>query len=241
MFRILMIFLIFLICFDTAYAQALSNICHPKIDPKFSQYIIGYGSLIQEESKNQTSYNTSENIPVRVYGYQRGWFMKGSGITYLGIKKDKHTFFNGVIFKLSTTTAIYNYDQREKNYCRVSVSPHYIDMLNHRSIPRGQFWVYIPEQTSFAMPTSVNPIKQSYADIFLSGCFEIQKKYHLKTFANQCVKTTKYWSPYWINNRIYTQSSCSSLMKIDKLLEKNLTKNLKNHLANLTYNNICYK
>ena len=43
-------------------------VCHPKIDPLLPQYIIGYGSLIDEQSKKQTDPTAQESFPALIKG-----------------------------------------------------------------------------------------------------------------------------------------------------------------------------
>jgi hypothetical protein len=38
--------------------------CHPKIDPQVPQYVIGYGSLMENSSKARTAPDTGANLPV---------------------------------------------------------------------------------------------------------------------------------------------------------------------------------
>ncbi len=45
--------------------------CHPQVDPSKSQYIVGYGSLMESPSKQMSEPNTGINLPVRVTGFQR--------------------------------------------------------------------------------------------------------------------------------------------------------------------------
>ncbi|MDX1794958.1 hypothetical protein SFC82_15035 [Legionella pneumophila] len=63
--------------------------CRPNINPTLPQFIIGYGSLMQEESKKEDSSMVGENFPIYVSGFQRGWIERGTPIgfstIYLGV------------------------------------------------------------------------------------------------------------------------------------------------------------
>jgi len=190
------------------YAQTditTTELCHPAVDTHLPQYIVGYGSLIQTQSKNKTYHGTSSNLPVMVYGYQRGWFTKGNSLgfstTFLGVIRDQKSKFNGVIFKLPANGLLY-YDKRERIYCREAVASSNIEMLNHQAIPNGQFWIYVTPPARLATPSATYPIVQSYVDTFLSGCFATQEQYHLQNFASDCVDTTRHWSSAWVNDRV---------------------------------------
>lgn len=202
--------------------------CHPTVNSNIPQYIVGYGSFMQNKSKNETYPNTGANIPVIIDGYRRGWFQKGIPIgfsaTFLGVFHDKASQFNGVIFKLAAA-GIAKYDKREMGYCREAVSPKHIKMLTHQVIPSGQFWIYVSQPEKIATASAKYPITQSYVDIFLSGCLEIQKNYHLKNFTQDCVRTTHDWSPLWVNDRIYPRRPHTyqpDAIEIDQILAEKM-------------------
>lgn len=53
--------LIFLLSFHQLSCAA---VCYPTIDSRLPQYIIGYGSLIDEQSKKRTDSTAQESFPV---------------------------------------------------------------------------------------------------------------------------------------------------------------------------------
>lgn len=187
---------------------AIAN-CHPIPNFSLPQYLIGYGSLIQAQSKNETYPNTGPNIPVQVTGYERGWFARGkpmgfnASATFLGIIPKSGTKFNGIIFNVPNTKMLMAFDQREMVYCRVAVAANQIKPLSSQKLPKGQYWIYLSQTDSIAKPNNQFPILQSYVDIFLSGCLEIQQQYQLPNYAKQCVLSTAGWAPFWVNDRIF--------------------------------------
>lgn len=221
--------IIFFILSFSQMALAKENCpCHPLVNPNQSQYLIAYGSLIETASKNSTDPRSGINKPVWVDHYQRGWFSKGLSdgfsTTYLGVIKNKHARFNGTIFNLPANS-FKNYDAREKYYCRVLVTPHDIHLLTGKKLPLGQFWIYELKPDLLAPPSARYPIVESYVDIFLAGCFEIEEKYHLKNFAAACVNTTSDWSLNWVNDRIYPRRPSlyqPRALMIDKLLQQQI-------------------
>lgn len=203
--------------------------CHPSIDSQSRQFIIAYGSLMESNSKKATDNRSGENKPVWVEHYQRGWFSKGLSdgfsTTYLGVIKSKHAHFNGTIFNLPAANSFKNYDAREKYYCRVLVTPRDIHLLTGKKLPRGQFWIYELKPELLAPPSATYPIVESYVDIFLAGCLEIEEKYHLRNFAAACVNTTSDWSLHWVNDRIYPRRPSlyqPRAATIDKLLQQQI-------------------
>src|SRR5262245_59447259 len=76
--------------------------CHPAPAADLPQYIVGYGSLMQDESRKRTSPQAGPAHPVEVAGYRRGWFARGDSVgfstTYLGVAADATSNVNAVIY-----------------------------------------------------------------------------------------------------------------------------------------------
>ena len=180
---------------------------------------------MQTKSKEETDRSSGKNKPIRVDHYQRGWFAKGASVgfstTYLAVRKNPRTYFNGTIFRLASADAIKKYDKREKYYCRVAVPSAYIHILNYQPLPKGEFWIYEIKPEFIAKASERYPMVESYVDIFLAGCLEIQEKFHLKDFAAECIDCTTDWSTHWVNDRIYPRRPFvfePNASKIDQLL-----------------------
>lgn len=222
------IFIVILL-FNRAVFAENDCACHPLVNSHRPQYIIAYGSLIETASKNATDRQSGENKPVWIAHYQRGWFSKGLSdgfsTTYLGVIKSKTAHFNGTIFNLRSPKSIKHYDAREKYYCRVLVAPSNIHLLTGKKLPQGQFWIYELKPELLAPPSARYPLVESYIDIFLAGCLEIEEKYHLKNFAAACINTTSDWSVHWVNDRIYPRRPWTyqpRALKIDALLQQQI-------------------
>lgn len=206
-----------------------SGNCNAAPDPGKVQYIIGYGSLMQDESRKRTTPNANIAYPVKVNGYQRGWFTKGSGVgfstTFLGVVQSKESALNAVIY-LIDVTEITTTDKREFSYCRLAVEPENYSLLKQDiPLPPGQAWIYVNKPETIATANRSYPIVQSYVDIFLSGCLELEQRFELKDFAKQCLVTTSNWSIQWMNDRIYPRRPFIYQPKagrIDQLLKEHL-------------------
>lgn len=224
-YYIFSIFLIIKPFYHANASQVQDRDCHPKINPKLPQYIVGYGSLMLEKSKLSTDKNVGANIPVTITGFKRGWFVASKqpnlAIIYLGAVKDKMSSLNAVLFKLNDPKSLSAYDLREVGYCRVAIKDENIKSITSQKIAQGQYWVYIISNKDRHSPSKRYPIVQSYTDIFLSGCFEIEAKHHLNHFAKDCVLTTSNWSAEWVNDRINPRlihDEQLATTKIDNLL-----------------------
>lgn len=94
--------------------------CHPKINPRLPQYIVGYGSLIDEQSKKITDPQADDNIPVLIKGFKRSWCARGNlpGFNTTFLSLNENEIFNGVIYRVRNPQEIELYDTRETVYCR---------------------------------------------------------------------------------------------------------------------------
>jgi len=225
-------------------------VCNPHPNIKAAQYIVGYGSLMETASKDRTYPGTGDNIPVEINGFSREWNLKGDGAgpdsTYLGVVQLENSTFNGVIFQMpaseNAVDSITSYDKREHFYCRQKVDWKDITILSQKkdnetnTTPKnpteGDYWIYINKKQFTERPTKQYPIAQSYVDVFLSGCLELEEKYNLTDFANKCVDSTKGWSAeHWVNDRIFPRRPFvyqKKAGKIDKVLESRLPKEFNN-------------
>ena len=189
-------------------SDGIGSECNVPPDSSRSQYIIGYGSLMQDESRKRTSPQAGPAYPVEIKGYRRGWFARAEAVgfstTYLGILPDRESYLNAVIYQVDSTELIAT-DKREISYCRTSVAIADIKPLEKEfsPAPDAQTWIYVSRPQSVAAPNSRYPIAQSYVDIFVSGCLEQEQRFGLAEFSQQCLATTADWSEHWVNDRIY--------------------------------------
>ncbi|WP_454780953.1 gamma-glutamylcyclotransferase family protein [Legionella sp. WA2022007384] len=183
--------------------------CHPKINPNLPQYIVGYGSLIDETSKKRTDPYAEESFPVLIKGYKRIWAghgnLPGVNTTFLSAIKNKSSSFIGVSYQLDNPSKIRSYDKRESIYCREQINPDNLVFLSQssNSSTQKQVWIYTITSTENQLPSKNFPIVQSYVDIFLRGCIQIEEKFKITNFAKKCIETTEGWPVYWINDRIF--------------------------------------
>ncbi|MDX2345474.1 MAG: gamma-glutamylcyclotransferase family protein [Legionella sp.] len=198
--------LVFLLFSKPFFTLAFAVNCHPQINPLLPQYIVGYGSLIDEQSKKRTDASAEDNIPALIKGYQRSWSAHGNlpgvNATYLSVFEDSSAMFNGVIYRLSNPKQIQQYDKREVIYCRKELSADRLKLSTTAVPDQKQVWIYISTQEPQA-PSADYPIVQSYLDVFIRGCIQIEEKFSLKHFAKDCINSTEQWSEYWINDRIF--------------------------------------
>lgn len=195
-----------------------------------TQFIFGYGSLINSASRNSSASKPIMAIPVRVsaaFGYIRTWNDRSpSGFTALGLRRprtgENAMTINGVLYPVEGSDMA-AFDAREKGYARVEVPREDIEALSWQGLPhQGKIWVYIPEMNGreagvgLPFPDAKNPLLESYIDVVLEGGLEYGQDY-----ARELIETTKDWSPYWLNDRRLARRPWvfdSDYEAVDKLL-----------------------
>lgn len=209
--------------------NTVSDECHPPVNLRKNQYIIGYGSLMNEKSKHHSSATSGDNIPVYVTGFQRGWYRQttfpGFNTIFLDVKKQPDVKMAAVAYRLAKPHNITKFDSRESYYCRVKVDPSQVKVLNKKAKVKGEIWIYDSPENVLSAPDAAHPIVQSYVDLFLTGCLELEKKYKLEGFAANCIQSTTNWSGYWLNDRIYPRRPfmySEHALTIDSLLKQYL-------------------
>ena len=182
--------------------------CRAAADAGRPQFVIGYGSLMQDDSRRRTAPNAGPAHPVEVSGYRRAWIARGDPVglstTFLGVTRDPRSHLNAVAYQVDADE-LRATDQREASYCRMAVSVQAIASLEKVpfDMEAGQAWIYSSQPAAIATPSVDYPIVQSYVDIFVSGCLEQEQRFGLEGFARECIDTTHDWSPHWVNDRLY--------------------------------------
>ncbi len=208
---------------------AAADDCHPLPTPGLPQYLIGYGSLMQEASRLRTAPSAKEAWPVRVQGFRRAWIAQGAPVglstTFLGVVSHPNSTMNAVLFPLASDAEIGNMDAREDGYCRVAVADKQVVMLNGQLPAIGEMWIYANRPRRVATPSARFPIVQSYVDIFVGACLALERQYQLAGFAEECISSTHGWSKHWVNDRIYPRRPFiyqPDATAIDTLLQRRL-------------------
>jgi len=197
--------LIFFLSFKSILLYA-REMCHPDVNHHQAQFVIGYGSLMQEKSKREELADVGDNYPIYLQGFKRGWFLHGSDLgfntTYLAVLRHANARINAVYFKLKKSDDIQAYDEREDGYCRTLVPLAHIKFLDSAETNSdSQFWIYTIKESEKQLASERFPIAQSYVDIFLTGCLELAEKYHKPDFADDCIYLTDNWSVHWTNKK----------------------------------------
>lgn len=200
-------FFVLLLCPVSVWAN---QACYPDVDLDRPQFTIGYGSLMEDKSRTRTAPNTGPAVPAIVSGFKRSFNASGSSVgfstTYLGVIDQAGAEIAAAVYQVFEPGDITATDKRESSYCRFGVSAEQIELLDGAEAPEdGQYWIYVNRPDYRAPPSERLPLVQSYIDIFLTGCQQLNQ--YASTFngdfAVACINTTEGWSEHWVNDRLY--------------------------------------
>ena len=173
-------------------------------------FLFGYGSLINTDSRNATAPKPVHAIPVRIsasFGFVRAWVDRSTTeFTALGLRRpvpgESAMTVNGVLYPVEGADMSL-FDRREAGYARVVVPLDAIEAVSWQQVPaRGKVWVYVPIGRDgkigedLPVASAKYPLLQSYIDVVLDGALE-----YSFDFARELVETTQDWSSYWLNDR----------------------------------------
>ena len=240
-----------------SFSDAPAASCCTSSSPQQQQYqfVFGYGSLINADSRAKTAQSLAkrDGLPVVISSLQRVWSGRMRGSTAMGVRFKQGAECTGVLVEV-TKEELAGLDKRESNYVRLQVHLDKVDKVPF--LPETDFyetqqskglfnakeaqgdtvkvWVYIPEKPKPA--ESSHPIPQSYLDIILSGCLDISEE-----FARSCIDTTAGWSNEqevcFVDDRehpIYIRAdrelSAENAEVIDQLLGEHIPKAFQNRV-----------
>ncbi len=205
-----------------------SKNCRPGINSKKTNYVVGYGSLMNKDSRKITVQSAEYAAPVLVKNFERIWASHGnkSKATFLLGIPNKGYVMNAIYYK-STSKEIASTDLREESYCRIKIQRKDLIPLGIKSLPEGEYWMYAKDFKDAEFPTSKFPILQTYADVFMAGCLQTQADFSLTEFGNLCFKTTYNWDlANWLYDRDnpqydrYSKNTEKYSPQIDRIIKR---------------------
>ena len=214
---------VFLFCFSPQ-TQASTKDCNLNPSKNSKNYIIGYGSLMERESRIITNPQAHRVEPVLVKGFQRAWGQNGGNYktTFLTLIEKKDAKLNAIFYSVNIENLLKT-DQRERSYCRIKVDEKNLDFYGRKVNSKdANFWIYAATPDRLKKPSTTYPIAQSYVDIFINGCLQTEEEFKLQGFAKDCVQLTSDWSEQWVNDRLHARRpfAIKNAVKIDQLLSQ---------------------
>ena len=214
---------VFLFCFSPQ-TQASTKDCNLNPSKNSKNYIIGYGSLMERESRMITNPQAHRVEPGLVKGFQRAWGQNGGNYktTFLTLIEKKDAKLNAIFYSVNIENLLKT-DQRERSYCRIKVDEKNLDFYGRKVNSKdANFWIYAATPDRLKKPSTTHPIAQSYVDIFINGCLQTEEEFKLQGFAKDCVQLTSDWSEQWVNDRLHARRpfAIKNAVKIDQLLSQ---------------------
>eukprot|EP00993_Chasmostoma_nieuportense_P001944 NODE_2781_length_1093_cov_8.755694_g2651_i0.p1 GENE.NODE_2781_length_1093_cov_8.755694_g2651_i0~~NODE_2781_length_1093_cov_8.755694_g2651_i0.p1 ORF type:complete len:332 (+),score=58.07 NODE_2781_length_1093_cov_8.755694_g2651_i0:39-1034(+) len=161
-------------------------------------YVFGYGSIINNESRISTSEGPVALARMGAgLGWARSWnFRSPTGFTALGLMPVTVGLpINGVVFCPADFDA---FKDREQGYYSHKVDATQLEVLGHtdhlKGLDTATIWVFVPLAPQ--EPSKDYPICQSYVDVCLNGCLD----WGGEPFAVEFLQTTLGWSPFFLND-----------------------------------------
>ncbi|MEM7446345.1 MAG: gamma-glutamylcyclotransferase family protein [Pseudomonadota bacterium] len=201
--------------------------CHPSANPDVPQFILGYGSLLESQSRTRTWPSAGDPIPANIAGFQRAFNTTGASAgystTFLGVSEQDDAELYAALFAVNDLADFAAGDAREYPYCRVAVDASQITTLDDSSLPAdAEIWMYAVKPEHIGTPTAEYPLIQSYIDLFLNGCIQLQELVVDQDldFLAACINSTDGWSRFWVNDRIHPRrpSLTPNALHIDRTL-----------------------
>jgi hypothetical protein len=136
---------------------------------------------------------------------------------------------NGVVYAV-TDEELERTNKREAGYTPTDITDS-VEILGGSYKPNGKVWLYVnkfkdDQERENSMPSPAFPLVQSYVDICLTGCLQIQQGFPgFADFAKEFLESTYGWSEYWENDRQYPRRAPFAVplaQDIDKLLQQYL-------------------
>lgn len=208
-----------------------------------ADYVFGYGSLLERESRTRTNPEAIGAWPARVEDFERGWFHQiqdfvGNTCTFLGAVQAEGKRINGVIYPVADLEST---KKREEGYTATLLNNKQITMLDGAGpVESAAVYVFLSNKESISRtmePTFEIPMVQSYVDICINGCLELEALYRTlnepfveESFTKEFIRTTSGWSKFWVNDRIYPRRAriyAPNAKAIDKALQAGGVLNLR--------------
>lgn len=196
-----------------------------------ADYVFGYGSLLERASRTRTNPDAIGAWPARVKDFKRGWFHQfknfvGNTCTFLGAVEAQGTI-NGVIYPVADLQSTID---REVRYTPTRLKDDQIEMLDGAgkwNVASAAVYIFLSNKESISetkAPTREIPMVQSYVDICINGCLELEALYRTvkESFTQEFILTSSGWNEFWVNDRIYPRRPfiyISNASAIDKTLQ----------------------
>jgi hypothetical protein len=160
---------------------------------------LGYGSLMNQSSREMYNNINSPCLPLKVEGWKRQWLTRSieEKQTYVGALKSQRCVINAQAVPTAIDESLL---RREVDYRFVEVHPDSIQ-FSEKVCPGTRHKInecrfYICESLLVEAPTKAFPVYQTYLDTCLAGCIEAGGIKEAQSF----MKSTYGWPSFGIIN-----------------------------------------
>ena len=162
-----------------------------------------------------------ESLAISAAGFTSLQKNVGSTCTFLGVIEKTSATSNGVIYRVNDFEKT---KEREVGYTAKPVAASKIEMLDGAGPwdPAEVVYIFVsnPDDISkTGAPTSAVPMVQSYVDICINGCLEIDAMYRAAkgSFTREFISSTTGWNANWVNDRIRSEVARMLYRRIRRL------------------------
>ena len=173
---------IIILIFSTQLAHSQECNLNPERGSK--NYIIGYGSLMDKDSRTRTNKSAFVVKPILIKGFERTWGLSGGmyKITFLTIIKKENSFVNAVYYPVSIKD-LNKTDRRESGYCRVKVEGKDLSFYGKKIKTKNKnFWVYAANPGKIKNQVGVTRLFNPMSIYLLVVVFRLRKDIKLMNF-----------------------------------------------------------
>lgn len=189
--------------------------------------VLGYGSLMNSDSRSRHSSIPHDGIEVEVVGFERAWITRSEPElqTYVGACQKAGSWLNAQLVPTHLDPAL---QKREQDY---RFTPVEISQLSFElETPLTDYlveWlakrdIWICESLAIEPSSADFPVNQTYIDTCLAGCLELGGR----AAAERFIASTSGWQHHRYNDREAprypraAQVSAARLREIDRLLQQ---------------------
>ena len=161
------------------------------------KYIFGYGSLVNNRSRNTTLKRNSESFTTIInkdFGYIRKWNYYDKNINKIALGLEKNIngdYINGILFNVEESELV-ELDKREIGYERIIIPNKYIDSHNLILSEKVIIYTYIPTENFKIKEINKNKDNKKYLNICCDGFIK-----YGENFFKQFYQYTYDWDIYY--------------------------------------------
>jgi len=161
------------------------------------KYIFGYGSLVNNRSRNTTLKRNSESIITTIhkdFGYIRKWNYYDKNINKIALGLEKNIngdYINGIIFNVEEDELV-ELDQREIGYERIIIPNKFVNCNEIILSEEIIIYTYIPTEKFKIKEINKNKDNKKYLNICCDGFIK-----YGESFFKQFYQYTYDWDIYY--------------------------------------------